>query len=309
MINNTLLPLLRQFEGLLLLGTVAIYFVAMLLLWAQLFFRVDEPEEHTRAWHRAGGMSARVLLWVGAAMHGLALIGQGAALFRLQAGVGGLFGWILIVVYLLLDKKLGRVSTGPFLTPVALIATLYSLTAPSLHRFTPAPESLETQWLVIHVVMIMFGFVALAFAFSASLIYLLQEGLLKRKQLTGLFQRLPSLQVADDVIYRATSFGLAMLTLGLFTGVVWQMRHQTNYAFWQDPKVLFSCLTWLTFAIYLASRRWLGWRGRRTNLVVVYGFVLTVISFFGVPHVIGSREAGVGGRGAEVREEQAGGRK
>ena len=31
------------------------------------------------------------------------------------------------------------------------------------------------------------------------------------KKLTGLWQRLPSLQVADDLIYRATSFGVAML--------------------------------------------------------------------------------------------------
>ncbi|MDF2441281.1 MAG: hypothetical protein JWN98_2265, partial [Abditibacteriota bacterium] len=109
---------------------------------------------------------------------------------------------------------------------------------------------------------------------------------LKRKRLTGLFQRLPSLQVADEMIYRATSFGLALLTLGLFTGVVWQQRHQPNYAFWQDPKVLFSGLTWLTFALYISSRLWLGWRGRRTNLVVVYGFVLMVISFLGAPHII-----------------------
>lgn len=289
MIADAWLPLLTRFEGVLLLGAVAIYFVAMLVLWAQLFFRVDEPEEHTRSWHRAGSISARLLLWIGAILHLLALVGQGSAMWRLQAGVAGLFGWILIVVYLALDKRLGRVSTGPFLTPVALVATLYSLTAPALHRLSPAPERLETQWLVIHVVLIMFGFVALAFAFSASLIYLLQEGLLKRKQLTGLFQRLPSLQVADDMIYRATSFGLALLTLGLFTGVVWQQRHQPDYAFWQDPKVLFSCLTWLTFALYLGSRLWLGWRGRRTNLVVVYGFVLMVISFLGAPHVIGGR--------------------
>jgi ABC-type uncharacterized transport system permease subunit len=258
----------------------------MLLLWIQLFFRANEPVEHRGPWQAMLAQGSRTLLWMGSGLHLLALIGQGSTLFKLQAGVGGLFGWILVLSYLLFHGRLNQMATGPFLMPVALLATLYSLTAPDLHRFTPAPERLETQWLVIHVILILLGFVALAFAFSASLLYLIQEGLLKRKQLSGLFQRLPSLQVADDVIYRSTCFGSALLTLGLITGVVWQQRHQQDYAFWSDPKVVFSFLTWLTFAVYLGSRWWLGWRGRRTNLVVVYGFVLMVISFFGMPHVI-----------------------
>ena len=51
----------------------------------------------------------------------------------------------------------------------------------------------------------------------------------------------------------------------------------------------FSVQAALMVACVLAAwplSRWLGWRGRRTNLVVVYGFVLIVISFFGMPHVI-----------------------
>jgi ABC-type transport system involved in cytochrome c biogenesis permease subunit len=92
--------------------------------------------------------------------------------------------------------------------------------------------------------------------------------------------------VADDIIYRATAFGLGMLTLGLFIGVAWQRGYHPEYVPLRDPKVLFSLATWVTFMLYLASRLWLGWQGRRTNLVVVYGFVLLVISFFGAPHVL-----------------------
>jgi ABC-type uncharacterized transport system permease subunit len=36
------------------------------------------------------------------------------------------------------------------------------------------------------------------------------------------------------------------------------------------------------------ARFWLGWRGRRANIVVVYGFVLLVISFLGTPHLLQS---------------------
>lgn len=277
--------ILEPLENAFLLGGVAGYLGAMLCFWAQLFFRPDDLSPRSEAWHAASGRTGRTLLALGAALHLLALIGQGSALFLVGVGVAGLFGWVLAVACLLISSRLGRDTLGAFITPVALLAALYSLTARDLHRLA-RPEALETQWQIFHVVLIVIGYVALAFAFAASLIYLIQENLLKRKQLGGLWQRLPSLHVADEIIFRATSFGLAMLTLGLFIGVVWQQKYHPDYAPLHDPKVIFSALTWLIFAIYLASRTWLGWRGRRNNLVVVGGFLMLVISFFGAPHVL-----------------------
>lgn len=292
-----MVSLLSRYEAGLLAGAAVFYLMAMLLLWTHLFLRAAEPDEVQAAsrcpWRRAATL-ARLPLCLGAFSHLLALIGQGNALFSLQAGVAGLFSWILVLSYLLFGERLGRKSLGAFVTPVALVAALYSLTAPPLHRFAPTRQ-LEMQWLGIHVVIILLGYVALAFAFASSLVYLLQEGLLKRKKLSGLWQRLPSLQVADDLIYRATTFGMAMLTLGLITGVLWQALHP-DYAALRDPKVFLSLATWLTFALYLGARRWLGWRGRRTNLVVIYGFVLLVILFLGTPHQLQGAEGMATGR-------------
>lgn len=276
---------LEQGENALLLSAVGAYLVSMLALWGQLFFRADDSSSGAERWHKSAGTLGHAALLVGAFLHGLALLGQGGALFSSNVGVAGLFGWILAAAYALLGARLGRDTLGAFVTPLSLLAALYSLTAPPLHRLARV-EVLQSQWQVFHVVLIVIGYVALAFAFAASLIYLLQEGLLKRKQLSGLWQRLPSLQVADELIYRSTSFGLAMLSVGLFIGIVWQQRYHPEYAPLRDPKVLFSLATWITFALYLAARARLGWSGRRTNLVVVYGFVLLVISFLGAPHVL-----------------------
>ncbi len=276
---------LEPWENSLLLGSVGAYLLAMLSFWSQLFFRADDSTPRVERWHEFAGKVGRAVLGVGALLHLMALIGQGPTLFSVRVGVAGLFGWVLGVAYLAVGSRLGRNALGAFVTPVSLLAALYSLTAPPLHRLTRA-EALETQWLQVHVIIIVIGYVSLAFAFAASMTYLLQEGLLKRKRLSGLWQRLPSLQVADELIYRATAFGLAMLTLGIFTGVVWMCQHQPQYSLLADPKVLFSVLTWAIFALHLFARWQLGWRGRRTNLVVVYGFVFLVISFFGAPHVL-----------------------
>jgi len=42
----------------------------------------------------------------------------------------------------------------------------------------------------------------------------------------------------------------------------------------------------VAFALYMTARLWLGWHGRKANLVVIYGFVLLVISFLGTPHLL-----------------------
>lgn len=272
--------LFARAEAPFLVAACASYLAAMLLLWAQLFL-LPKAAEGAKASPADWG---RVLLWAGAVFHLISLAGQGPALFMQRAGVAGLFGWLIIVSYLVGGQRLGA-GSGSVVAPVALCATLYSLAAP-VHR-TWAPDTpLQSYWLATHVFLIVAAYVSLAFAFVASLLYLVQEGLLKRKKLTGLWQKLPSLGAADEWIFRATAFGVALLTLGLVTGVAFSSVQSASYAAWADPKVLFSGATWAIFALYLGARWRLGWHGRRSNLVVIYGFVVMAVSFFGVPHLV-----------------------
>ena len=273
------MPIFARAEAPLLMAACGVYLVSMLLLWTQLFLwpKNDEARRTPGAWGRA-------LLWVGAIFHLISLAGQGPTLFMQRAGVAGLFGWFLIVSYLVGGKRLGA-GSGSIVAAVALCAALYSLAAPVHQTWVPNTQ-LESFWLATHVFLIVAAYVALAFAFAASLLYLMQEGLLKRKKLTGLWQKLPSLGAADEWIFRATAFGVSLLTLGLITGIAFSSVQQSNYSALADPKVLFSGATWAIFTLYLAARTRLGWHGRRSNLVVIYGFVVLAISFLGVPHLV-----------------------
>ena len=277
---------LAPFEGPFLLAAAATYMAAMLLFWVQLFFwpALPQGDEEGPRPRRTPADMGRICLWFGASLHLASLAGQGPELFMLRAGNVGLFGWFLIVTYLMLGSQFAS-GGGAIVTPVAMVSLLYSLTAPRLHAATP-PGGFDGLWLATHIVVILAAYVALSFAFVASLLYLVQEGLLKRKRLSGLWLKLPPLQVADEWIYRATAFGMALLTMGIFTAVLYLGFARPDYQIARDPKVLFSMATWLTFAVYLASRLWLGWHGRKSNLVVIYGFVLLVISFLGSPHLV-----------------------
>jgi len=260
---------------LLVLASLA-YFGAMLVFWARLFL---SPKASGRLPAHVGGSWFFAL---GASLHLISLAGQGPDLFRVRAGVVGLFGWLLVVSFLVGGRRVG-VAGGAALAPMALCATLFSLATPALQGWTPTDRP-GALWLVIHVFVIVSAYVSLAFAFVFALLGLAQEKLLKGRQLTGLWQRLPSLSIADEWIFRASALGFALLTLGLSTGIALGAVQSHNAL--RDPKTIFSLLTWTIFAGYLAARTQLGWRGRRSHLFVVYGFVVLAFSFFGVPHLV-----------------------
>lgn len=252
-----------------------LYLAATLVFWARLF--LVSSEEHALL-----KLNVSTVLSGGAAFHLLSLAGQGPVLFSMRAGVIGLFGWFLIVSFLLAQRRSG-VAGGAIIAPIALCATLYSLAAPQLHSWTPT-DRLGALWLVVHVFVILAAYVALAFAFAFSLLGVTQERLLKKRQLSGLWQRLPSLGLADEWIVRATTLGVALLTLGLFTGVAFDTVH--SHAMLRDPKTMFAGLTWTIFVGYLLARWKFGWHGRRSHWFVIYGFVVLAFSFSFVPHFI-----------------------
>ena len=273
------MPIFARAEAPFLILGCATYLAATLALWAQLFLWPNR--ESARFSPGAGG---RVLLWLGAIFHLVSLAGQGPQLFMERAGVAGMFGWLTIVSYLVGGKRLGA-GSGSIVAPVALCAALYSL-APPIHQTWAPNTPLQSVWLATHVFLIVSAYVCLAFAFAASLLYLVQEGLLKRKKLSGLWRKLPSLSAADEWIFRATAFGVALLTLGLITGVAFSSVAVAHYSVLADPKVLISGATWAIFMLYLGARWKLNWHGRRSNLVVIYGFVVLAVSLFGVQHLV-----------------------
>jgi ABC-type uncharacterized transport system permease subunit len=104
-------------------------------------------------------------------------------------------------------------------------------------------------WLVAHISLILAGYAALVLSFSASLLYLFQERALKAKHVSGLFTRLPPLQVTDEIGFRSLLIGFPFMTAGLVAGMVIAQAHFGRVDF-RDAKILLSLLMW---AVYLAA--------------------------------------------------------
>src|SRR5436305_6502191 len=119
--------------------------------------------------------------------------------------------------------------------------------------------------------MIFTGYAALFLSFGASLLYLLQERALKAKSSSGVFSRLPALQVIDEISYRSLMIGFPFMTLGLIAAsVVAQLTYGRVDFF--DPKILLSILMWAGHMVMAYTRLSAGWRGRRAAVLASAAF-------------------------------------
>lgn len=145
----------------------------------------------------------------------------------------------------------------------------------------PLPPALQSIWLPVHVVLAFLGDAIFALAFSASLLYLVQERRLKAHRGGSMLRGLPSLETLDRLNYTLLVWGLVLLTLGIVTGIIW--AHSAWGSPWSsDPKLIFSLATWGIYVILLQGRLSAGWRGRWAAQLTIAGFAVIVLSLVGI---------------------------
>jgi ABC-type uncharacterized transport system permease subunit len=144
--------------------------------------------------------------------------------------------------------------------------------------FLQMPPGVRKGWLITHIALIFAGYAALVLSFGASLLYLIQERMLKSKQSTGILSRLPALEVIDDIGYRSLLIGFPFMTLGLIAGTV-VAQFTFGHVDFLDPKILLSILMWAVYLLMVYTRWHAGWRGRRAAYFAAGAFVAALVAW------------------------------
>lgn len=193
------------------------------------------------------------------------------------------------VAYTVLRKRYKVDVVGAFVAPLALT---FFLASRLVNAHSPA-TAIKSAILPVHVLVNLLGDALFVLAFAAAVAYLVQENLLKRKRLSGVFRRLPPLDALDRAEHRFLLAGFVLLTAGILTGTVWAHRVEagTSADVW---RAALGYATWLLFAGVLLMRAAAGWRGRRAAYGTIAGFGVAVIVL--VLYLV--RELGTPGAGA-----------
>lgn len=261
-------------ESTLFLITFILYIIAAFFYFSYLFSKNEKMA-------KTGFQFA----FVGLLLHTTALIVRtvesGHAPFTNMYESLSFLAWSSIFAYVVIELKYKLQKAGPYfmLIVIGLMALASSPLMPS--QATPLMPALQSYWLWLHVSVTLFGEAFFAVAFITSIMYLVAESKTSRNVKTGL-----SPEKLDSISYRCIAIGFPLFTLGgLVFGMVWAYKAWGTYWSW-DPKETWSLITWFVFALYLHTRLVMGWKGRKSAIVAILGFLAAIFTYFGVNYLL-----------------------
>jgi cytochrome c-type biogenesis protein CcsB len=155
------------------------------------------------------------------------------------------------------------------LVSIAVLLTLGTAIAVLYRPSAPLVPALKSTWLVIHVstAIISGGVFLLANVIAGAYLYL--DSMERKGPRTVWAQRLPSLEVLDQLSYRLVAFVFPLWTFSVIAGAIWAESAWGRYWGW-DPKETWAFITWVAYAAYLHARVTIGWRGRRAAWLCLF---------------------------------------
>nr|YP_009395750.1 cytochrome c biogenesis protein ccs1 [Herposiphonia versicolor]ARW64730.1 cytochrome c biogenesis protein ccs1 [Herposiphonia versicolor] len=217
--------------------------------------------------------------------------------------------WSINFVQILVEHKTKNRITGTITTPIVLfIIAFTSISLPdNLKQASPLVPALKSNWLMMHVTVMMASYATLITGCLLSILFLIISNNLNVKiygnsnsnikkvlfkyelnstnkifnKINKKDSRIDLLQSLDNLSYRIIGFGFPLLTLGIISGAVWANDAWGTYWSW-DPKETWALITWIIFAVYLHSRLNQQKQGKQPAAIASLGFIIIWICYLGV---------------------------
>nr|YP_010348519.1 cytochrome c heme attachment protein [Lilium lankongense]UNQ85323.1 cytochrome c heme attachment protein [Lilium lankongense] len=158
-----------------------------------------------------------------------------------------------------------------------------------MHQSAILVPALQSQWLMMHVSMMLLSYAALL---CGSLLSVALLVVTFRKNIDMFFKNTSFIsfrnyykyqltQRLDYWSYRVISLGFTFLTIGILSGAVWANEAWGSYWNW-DPKETWAFITWIIFAIYSHTRTNKSLQDTHSALAASIGFLIIWICYFGI---------------------------
>lgn len=188
-----------------------------------------------------------------------------------------LFCMVTSLFYLYYEQVYATRQLGPFVLLVVSAAVgflIWYMVTRDAAEIQPLVPALQSWWMKIHVPANFIGYGTFSLAAMVAVAYLL-------KSHGVLVDRLPALELLDDVMYKAIAVGFAFFTIATILGALWAAEAWGGYWSW-DPKETWALIVWLNYAAWLHMRLMKGLRGQVAAWWAVVGLLVTTFAFLGV---------------------------
>jgi cytochrome c-type biogenesis protein CcsB len=254
-----------------------LFFLSTLFHWGGLIARSD-----------FGGAVGSTLCWAAILMGFTGMMVRWYESYLLGADIGHIpvsnlyevFILFSLITALFLTFYEQKYETRAFSAFVMLIISaavgflLWYMVSRSAQEIQPLVPALQSWWMKIHVPANFIGYGTFALAAMVGVAYLLKSN-------GYLEDRLPPLEVLDDVMYKAIAVGFAFFTIATILGALWAAEAWGGYWSW-DPKETWALIVWLNYAAWLHMRLMKGLRGQVAAWWAINGLLVTTFAFLGV---------------------------
>nr|QFG71104.1 cytochrome c biogenesis protein [Mammillaria supertexta]QFG71324.1 cytochrome c biogenesis protein [Mammillaria huitzilopochtli]QFG71366.1 cytochrome c biogenesis protein [Mammillaria crucigera] len=229
--------------------------------------------------------------------------------------------WSFYIIHMILNFKKQKNNLSAIIAPSAIFTQGFATSGllTEMHQSAILVPALQSQWLMMHVSMMILGYAALlcgSLLSIALLIITFQKDIkneiirifYKRKHLLNesfFFGEIQYMNEKGNILQSASppsvrnyyrsrlierldhwgscviSLGFIFLTTGILSGAVWANEAWGSYWNW-DPKETWAFITWTIFAIYLHIRTNKNLQSANSAIVAFIGFLIIWICYFGV---------------------------
>lgn len=260
-----------------ILWMCVLFFLANLFYWGGLLARSD-----------TGNAIGTLLCWGAVVMGFVGMMVRWYESYLVGVDVGHipvsnlyevfvLFCLLTALFYLYYEEHYKTRQLGAFVLLIISAAVAFLLwysVSRDAAQIQPLVPALQSWWMKIHVPANFIGYGTFALAAMVAVAYLLKtKGILA--------DRLPTLELLDDVMYKAIAVGFAFFTIATILGALWAAEAWGGYWSW-DPKETWALIVWLNYAAWLHMRLMKGLRGQIAAWWALVGLLVTTFAFLGV---------------------------
>jgi cytochrome c-type biogenesis protein CcsB len=189
--------------------------------------------------------------------------------------------WCLLFLILFIENKTKTKLIGAVIIPITFLIIIFAsfILPEPMQKVAPLVPSLQSNWLMMHVSMMMLSYSILILGSLLSILFFV---LSKNKNLSFLknSNKIHLLENIDNWSYRTIGIGFPFLTIGIIAGAIWANEAWGSYWSW-DPKETWALITWIIFAAYIHARLTQGWKGEKVAILGSLGFFLIWICYLG----------------------------
>ena len=185
------------------------------------------------------------------------------------------------LLYLYYEQEYQQPSLGGFVLLVISAAVgflLWYSFERGAHKILPLVPALQSYWMKIHVPANFIGYGSFALAAMVSIAYLIKQAASPHGSDNFFARALPSLDLMDELTYKAIALGFAFFTVATILGAMWAAEAWGGYWSW-DPKETWALIVWLNYAAWLHFRFSKGWRGTAMAWWAILGLFITLFAF------------------------------